>query len=265
MEQGNWLEINRSLWDSRVKGHMDSEFYAVEAFEKGACSLKQPELALLGDVRGKEILHLQCHFGQDTLSLQRKGAQCTGLDFSSEAIQAAREWNAKLGLGAEFVCEEVYKAAEAVRGKQFDVVFTSYGTLGWIPEVKPWAEQVAACLKPGGELVYVDFHPFLWTLNSSGSEFAFDYFNREAIVETSEQSYAGTKQNQALEVGWNHPVSEIQQALIDAGLQLEQVQEFDYSTYNCFANLVEDEPGVYRWPQHGNRFPMLLALRARKR
>ncbi len=265
MEKLDWLAANRDLWNSRVKGHMNSDFYAQEAFEKGACSLKQPELALLGDVRGKEILHLQCHFGQDTLSLQRRGASCTGLDFSVEAIEAARELSQRLGLGAEFVCEEVYKAAEAVKGKTFDVVFTSYGTLGWIPEVKPWAEQVAACLKPGGELVYVDFHPFLWTLNSSGSEFAFDYFNREEIVETTDQSYAGTEQKQAVEVGWNHPVSEIQQALIDSGLQLEKVQEFDYSPYNCFANLVEEEPGVYRWPQHCNRFPMLLAVRARKR
>ncbi|MDA0943704.1 MAG: class I SAM-dependent methyltransferase [Bacteroidetes bacterium] len=265
MEKLDWLAANRDLWNSRVKGHMNSDFYAQEAFEKGACSLKQPELALLGDVRGKEILHLQCHFGQDTLSLQRRGAQCTGLDFSNEAIEAARVLNAKLGLGAEFVCEEVYKAAEAVMGKPFDAVFTSYGTLGWLPDVGRWAEQVAACLKPGGELVYVDFHPFLWTLNSSGSEFAFDYFNREAIVETSDQSYASTEQKQAVEVGWNHPVSEIQQALIDSGLQLEKVQEFDYSPYNCLANLVEEEPGVYRWSQHGNRFPMLLAVRARKR
>jgi len=256
--------MNKALWNDRVQGHMGSAFYNVPAFLEGACSLKGPELEILEGLENKKLLHLQCHFGQDTLSLQRRGAICTGLDFSEKAIEAARNLNQQLGLRAEFVCEEVYKAYEAVGG-DFDIVFTSYGTLGWLPAIGPWARQVASCLKPGGELVYVDFHPFVWTLNGSGTEFAFDYFNRAAIVELSGQSYAGTEQVKTqTEVGWNHPFSELLQALIEAGLQVEQIKEWDYSPYPCFENLEERASGEWVWPQHGNRFPMLLGIKARK-
>ncbi|HKK38655.1 MAG TPA: class I SAM-dependent methyltransferase, partial [Cryomorphaceae bacterium] len=154
----DYQQINRQSWNDRVDSHLKSEFYDVEGFLKGQASLKEIELPLLGDVNGKSILHLQCHFGQDTLSLQRMGANCVGVDLSDKAIEAAQNLNEELGLNARFVACDVYEAPKHIDEK-FDVVFTSYGTIGWLPDLDRWAEVIAHFLKPGGKLVFVEFHP----------------------------------------------------------------------------------------------------------
>jgi len=148
-----YLDKNRALWNARVAAHVNSDFYDMAGFRAGKSSLKPPELRLLGDLSGKSVLHLQCHFGQDTLSLARMGAEVTGLDFSDEAIRTARALAEELQLPASFVCGDLYDAP-ALLQRQYDVVFTSYGVIGWLPDLNRWAEVVASCLKPGGRFVF---------------------------------------------------------------------------------------------------------------
>jgi len=163
----NYIEINKALWDEKTKHHISSAFYNMHdgSFLKGKSSLNDIELQLLGNVAGKEVLHLQCHFGQDTLSLARLGAKATGVDFSAEAIKKARALNDQLALDAEFICCDIYSLQDSLE-KQFDMVFASYGTIGWLPDMQRWAQIVARYLKPGGKFVFVEFHPVVWMFSS---------------------------------------------------------------------------------------------------
>ena len=154
----NYLEKNKDSWNRRTDYHVDSEFYDVKGFLRGNTSLKSVELNLLGDIKTKSILHLQCHFGQDTLSLARMGAEATGVDLSDNAIKNANLLAEKAKLKADFICCDIYSLPQHL-DKQFDIVFTSYGTIGWLPDIDKWAKIVSRYLKPGGKLVFVDFHP----------------------------------------------------------------------------------------------------------
>ena len=149
----NYLELNRENWNNRVAGHLTSEFYQMDAFRAGENSLKEIELALLGNIEGKSILHLQCHFGQDTLSLARMGATVTGIDFSEKAIKEAQELAAELSIDATFICSDVYNTSEHLSEK-FDIVYTTYGTIGWLPDLDKWAKVIAERLKPSGKLIF---------------------------------------------------------------------------------------------------------------
>ena len=238
---------NLALWNARTAHHVGSAFYDVPGFLAGQSSLKEIELALLGHVAGKRMLHLQCHFGQDTLSLARMGAHGTGLDFSDAAIAAARDLAAQAGVEARFVCADVLDA-HAACGGDYNIVFTSYGVLGWLPDLKPWATQVAACLKRGGHFVMAEFHPVVWMFDNALERVTYPYFNRQAIVENETN---GTYADRAADLSghqsitWNHPLADVLHALLGAGLRLEVFQELDYSPYDCMANLHEVAPG--RW------------------
>ena len=124
MSNTDFFEVNRKLWNDKTKIHVDSEFYDVAAFKAGKSSLNAIELDLLGDVNGKTILHLQCHFGMDSLSLARLGAKVVGLDLSDQAIEKARELNSELGLDVEFICCNIYALPQKL-SMSFDFVFTS--------------------------------------------------------------------------------------------------------------------------------------------
>ena len=263
-EAQNYLAINKALWDEKTKHHVNSDFYNMDAFLNGSTSLKDIELALLGDVAGKSILHLQCHFGQDSLSLARMGAKVTGVDFSGEAIKNAKELNEQLGLDATFICTDIYSLPESL-DQQFDIVFTSYGTIGWMPDMQKWARIVARYLKPEGQFIFVDFHPVVWMFNSDFSAVQYPYFNKEAIVETLEGTYADRnapiKQS---EVGWNHDLSEVMQNLIDAGLNITRFQELDSSPHNCFSNMVAIGGGRYQVEGLEGKIPMVYTLTAKR-
>lgn len=263
-EQHNYKEINKNLWNQKTAAHVDSDFYDNEGFLKGKSSLNPIEIELLGDVKGKEILHLQCHFGQDSLSLARLGANVTGLDLSDRAIEQAQKLNDQLGLNAEFICSDVYEAPATLNGK-FDIVFTSYGTIGWLPNLNRWTEVISRCLKPGGKLVFVEFHPVVWMFDHDFSKFQYSYFNDGAIVEVQEGTYADRNADIiAEEVSWNHSLSEVFQGLLNNGLQIESFSEYDYSPYNCFKNTVEFEAGKFQIKGLENIIPMLYAITARK-
>jgi len=260
----DYLETNRALWDAKTPVHVASEFYNVPEFIAGKNTLHEIELPLLGDVRGKEILHLQCHFGLDSLSLARMGAKVTGVDFSAEAIEQARTLNEQLGLGTQFICTDVYSLPDELQGT-FDIVFTSYGVLGWLPDMARWAAVVSHFLKPGGMLVLVEFHPVVWMFNPDFSKIAYSYFNKEAIVETLSGTYAAREAGiQQAEIGWNHSMSEVLQSLINAGLSIAHVSEFDYSPHNCFQNMVKREDSGYYLSGLEEKMPLVYAVRAVK-
>ena len=262
----NYIEINKALWDEKTKHHVTSAFYNMDSggFLNGSSSLNAVELNLLGDVRGKSVLHLQCHFGQDSLSLARMGAKVTGVDFSGAAIEKAREFNEQLGLDASFVCCDIYSLPDQLSG-QFDIVYTSYGTIGWLPDMQRWAQIVAHYLRPGGRFVFVEFHPVVWMFNYEFTGVGYSYFNREAIVETATTTYAdrSVEINQQ-EIGWNHDLAEVLQSLIDAGLRINSFAEYDYSPYNCFRNMIETEPGKFQVEAIAGKIPMLYSLVAGK-
>ena len=176
----NWLDINRKLWDNKVPIHVKSDFYALENFLKGETSLTKIELEALGSaVAGKKLLHLQCHFGMDTLSWARLGAQVTGVDFSPKAIRQARKLAKQIGQKARFVESDIYSLKENLAGK-FDIVFTSFGTIGWLPDLEKWADVIAHFLKKGGVFYIADFHPWIYIHDWDSGKIAFDWFNTEA-------------------------------------------------------------------------------------
>jgi ubiquinone/menaquinone biosynthesis C-methylase UbiE len=225
--------LNRELWNARTRHHLASDFYAVEAFKAGASSLNSIELALLGDVAGQRILHLQCHFGQDTLSLARMGAQVTGVDFSEEAIAAARGLSAELGVPAEFICCDVHELPAHLPAAQFDVVFTSYGVLTWLPDLTAWAGLVVRYLRPGGRLVLAEFHPVVWMYSDDFTRLQYSYFRRAPILETEVGTYADrTAALTHQSVTWNHALSEVIGSLLGQGLRLVDFQEYDFSPYD---------------------------------
>ena len=235
----DYLTANKALWNRKTAIHLASEMYDMPSFLQGKTSLKQYELALLGDIRGKKILHLQCHFGQDSLSLARMGAKVVGVDLADKAIAKARELNLQLGLDATFVCCDLFEADQYIQD-QFDIIFTSYGTIGWLPTLDRWGEIINHFLRPGGRLIFVEFHPVMWMLDdASFTEIVYPYFNTITFEETITTTYSdGPAHEPLLSFSWNHPLSEVFQVLLKNGLSIEDFQEYDTSPYNCFPNML---------------------------
>jgi 2-polyprenyl-3-methyl-5-hydroxy-6-metoxy-1,4-benzoquinol methylase len=260
----NPFDINRDLWNQRTAVHVGSAFYAVEDWLKGQECLTEIELPLLGELEGKEVLHLQCHFGQDTLSLARKGAKVTGIDLSDEAIRQAQLLAERAALQGTFLCHNVYDTPESLNG-QFDLVFTSYGTIGWLPDLDKWAAVVARCMKPGGRFLIADFHPTLWMFDDAFTHAKYSYFNREQIEEETSGTYADRyAQISSTGVSWNHAFDEILGSLMRQGLQISHFSEYDFSPYNCFDKTVQ--VGPRRWMIEGmeNKLPLVYAIGATK-
>lgn len=260
-----YFDQNRTLWNQRTLLHMNSSFYNMAAFTEGQSSLNAIELAELGNVRGKSLLHLQCHFGQDTLSWARLGAKATGADISDTAIAQARQLNEQLGLDAHFVRANVLELDQHLQG-QFDIVFTSYGTIGWLPDLDPWARIISHFLKPGGTFYIVEFHPVVWMLDEDLREIVYPYqSNLEPIVTDTEESYTdGSSHSKQREYSWNHSLSEVVTALHNHGLQLQHLHEFPYSPYNCFRHMVQGPDGYWRIKHLQGKIPLLFSVKAQK-
>ena len=261
----DYIKKNRKAWNNKVATHLQSDFYDVPGFLEGKSSLQEIELALLGDLEGKSILHLQCHFGLDTLSLARKGAEVTGVDLSDEAIKTAGELTEKAGLNARFICCDLYDLPEHLDEK-FDMVFTTYGTIGWLPDLDQWASLINRFLKPGGELLFVEFHPVVWMFDDDFTKIGYDYFNTQPIVETETGTY--TDPNAPLQqefVAWNHSLGEVFGSLLNVGLTISFFEEYDYSPYACFKGTVEVARGRHRIGKLEHKIPMVYALKATKK
>lgn len=263
-DKPNYFQVNRSTWNEKVKIHSESSMYAMDEFMKGKSSLMPYELKALGNVDGKSLLHLQCHFGQDTLSWAREGAHCVGVDLSDKGIELAAELNNKLGLDAEFVCCNVLDTSRFVK-RTFDIVFTSYGVIGWLPDLKPWAQMIVERLKPGGIFYIVEFHPILWMFDYTGDTSELKYhYNREEVIY---DEYKGTYANENAEIlskeyGWNHGLGEVINALIQAGLEINYLNEHDESPYDVFPDLIKTETGLYKMKDQ--LYPMVFEIMATK-
>ena len=259
-----YFQANRSLWNQRTAVHKDSEFYDLEGFKKGANVLTPIELNEIGDVYAKSLLHLQCHFGMDTMSFSRMGAKCTGIDLSDDAIKLAREINDELKLDAKFVCCNVYNTSEFIK-EQFDIVFTSYGTIGWLPDLDHWAKVIVERLKPDGFFYMAEFHPVVWMFDDDFTHIKYHYDNKELIVMEDQPTYTGDK-NEIVgkEYSWNHSISEVLNALIYAGLKIEFFNEHTFSPYSNFKNSVETETGKWHIKGMEGKIPIVYSLKAVK-
>lgn len=219
-KEQNYIILNRQSWDNKVETHLSSDFYDLNNFIKGQSSLNSIELGLLGEVSGKSILHLQCHFGQDSISLSRLGAEVTGVDFSEKAIASAIRIAKETKANATFICCDIYDLP-AYLDRQFDIVFTSYGTIGWLPDLDKWAKIISKFLKPNGHFVFVEFHPVVWMFDDNFETIYYRYFNSGAIIETEIGTYANKTANITQEfVMWNHGLSEVVNSLINNGLEI---------------------------------------------
>lgn len=260
-------ELNRAFWDERVPIHTASEFYDVAGFKSGRETLQPFELEALGDVSGRSLVHLQCHFGLDTLSLARHGAHVSGLDFSAPAIEAARALAEDIGVKAEFVCADVYDAVEVFDGRRFDIAYVNLGAINWLPDIRRWAKTVAALLKPGGVFFMKEVHPFSWVFSDDDLTVDSDYFAHRNDYDDGPGTYTDdgapspTVHNKTEE--WQHPLSEVVNALIGAGLVLEQLNEYDHQVYRQWP-FMEFDGAVYRMPDGTPRLPLMYSLLARK-
>ncbi|WP_369171162.1 class I SAM-dependent methyltransferase [Streptomyces sp. R28] len=264
----DWNDANRALWDERVPLHAAGSFYDLDGFRAGADALRDFELAEVGDVTGRSLLHLQCHMGLDTLSWARHGAaRVVGLDFSEPAVDVARSLAADLGLGqdrAAFVAADVYDAVEAVPDPAYDIVYTGGGALCWLPDIRRWAETAASLVAPGGFLYLAEFHPFTDVLDDeTGSRIVRDYFDRDAQVYDIPGTYGSdstdTVNNRSVE--WQHPVGEVVTALAAAGLRIEFLREHDVSLFRRFETF-EAQGGYYGFPAGRPRIPLMYSLKA---
>ena len=255
---------NKATWNDKVKVHAKSAMYNLDDFKKGKSSLMPYELDALGDVNGKSLLHLQCHFGQDTLSWSRMGAKCTGVDLSDEGIKLAKELNNELNLNAEFVCCNVLDTSDFIK-ETFDIVFTSYGVIGWLPDLKPWGKMIAERLKKGGTFYMVEFHPIVWMFDYLEGKpiMTYGYMQNDVIYEEYEGTYANQESKMiSKEYGWNHGLGEVISALTEAGLHVEYLKEHDESPYNVLPDLMETETGLF--VTKDKLYPLIFELKASK-
>jgi len=261
----SYLEINRKSWNAKVDPHLKSDFYFLDEFLKGRSSLNSIELELLGNLEDKSVLHLQCHFGQDSISLSRLGGKVTGVDLSDKAIAEAKRLAQKCDADTKFICTDLYNLPN-VLDEKFDIVFTSYGTIGWLPDLNRWAKVISHFLKPDGKFIMAEFHPVIWMFDDDFEDVKYNYFNEKPIIETYEGTYADPSADIVQEyVMWNHSLAEVLQSLIDNHLMIHQFKEFDWSPYPCFRHVEESEKGKWRIPKFGNKVPLVFAIDAQKK
>ncbi|MGE0685767.1 MAG: class I SAM-dependent methyltransferase [Dehalococcoidia bacterium] len=263
------LLANQRWWDEAVPIHAASAFYDVEGFKAGKTSLLPVERAELGDVRGKRLLHLMCHFGMDTLSWAREGATVTGIDFSAPAIETARALAAECGIEARFIQTNLYDLPQVLEGR-FDVVFTSYGVLPWLPDVNEWARIATSYLEPGGVYI-IEGHPLVSAIadDATAEQFRLDkpYFEQpEPTRWDGDGDYAdpSAKFENDVTYEFSHSLGEIVSALAAAGLQIEFLHEHPFCAWARLPSMTRGDDGYYRLPGGEGRFPFMFSLRAHK-
>jgi SAM-dependent methyltransferase len=230
----------------------------VDGFLKGACSLRDIELNEMGKVDKKTLLHLQCHFGLDTLSWARKGAIVTGVDLSDTAINKANALKVKTNLKAEFICSDIYEFGKKVK-PVFDIVFTSYGAVCWLPDLTKWADVIGRSLKTGGIFYMVEFHPIHDIFSG------FSYFHKSDPDIEIEGTYTeNSGELKTTLMTWAHPLSEVVNSLINTGIQIEFLNEYPYSPYNCFEGLKEREKNKFYLTCSGHDVPLVYSIKGVK-
>jgi len=265
------LDINLLNWEERAAIHARESTggYMLGRFRAGEDSLHAIEAAELGDIAGKRVLHLQCHIGQDTLSLARRGAIVTGLDFSKTALDVARRLSDETGLKAEFVQGTVDRAPELTPGP-FDLVFTTWGTVCWLPDMSIWAKVIASVLAPGGELYFADAHPGFNVLEVCNGRLVptYDYQTPAGrpLQFANETTYTGdpTILSHPSTREWIHSLSAVLGGLIDAGLTITMFREHDVLPWRGLPILVPASDRLWRLPDGYPRIPLSYSLRAKQ-
>jgi SAM-dependent methyltransferase len=258
------LATNRALWDEWAEINARSQMYDLDDFKRGGVRLRDYEIEEVGDVAGKSLLHLQCHFGIDSLSWARLGAKVTGIDFSERGIAIATGLAAELGFEASFLRSDLYELPERLGG-EFDVVYTSRGALCWLPRIRPWADVVARFVKPGGFLYVTEGHPILWAYEDDFT-LKFPYWEREEPLSFDiHGSYADPTAEVKTEKDfeWNHSLGEIVTALAQAGLRIEFLHEWPFVEWEV--PFLEKRDG--RWWMPGEldgTMPLMYSLKATK-
>ncbi len=267
-----YMNFNRNQWDALAPIHARSEFYDLAGFRAGQSSLKSVELEEVGDVSGRSLLHMQCHIGLDTLSWARLGARATGIDFSAASLEVARSLAADLGLPARFVEASVYDLPDRLDGPgAFDVVFTSYGVLCWLPDLTAWARVAAHFLRPGGAFHIVEFHPFAGMFDDDEGQtdlrFRYPYFHSDEPMEfEGTGSYADPSADVTTRgFEWCHTLGDVVSALADAGLRIEHLREFPFSAYQQLPMLELCADGWWRMPGGAEGIPLMYSIKAIKR
>ena len=248
-------------WDLRTEAHLGSEFYDVEGFKAGRSSLRAFELDAVGEVRGKKLLHLMCHFGLDTLSWARLGAEVTGVDFSGEAVAAARRLADEVGLAARFVEADVYDVPEVLEPETYDVVVATYGVLPWLPDLAAWARVVARMLRPGGEVFLAEFHP-VQSLVDAELRISTSYFRTSAAEREVSVSYTGQPMTAHVQTTWPWTVGGLVNSLTGAGLRIRRLDELPVDLRQRNPAMVQGPDGLWRLP--GDPIPLLLTCSATK-
>jgi SAM-dependent methyltransferase len=262
---GERMAANRRNWEDRVPIHLASRFYDVDRWLRTRPGPREREVAALGDVDGLDLVHLQCHFGLDTLAWADAGARVTGIDFSPSAIEAASHLARRAGLDrrATFVCANVYDAAAALSPATFDIVYVSLGALCWLPSVERWADQVAALARPGGRLYLHDSHPLAWSLAYDTPILESTYFEEpDPYVEDSDETYTDADEPlvNVRSYEWNHSVGEVVTALVERGLRIDTLVEHDWTVHQRFPWLIETAPGHWTTPPGRPRMPLTFTV-----
>lgn len=267
-------EANRNWWDAVTKAHVQSSYYGLESFLKGRNTIPEYVTKEIGDITAKKLLHLQCHFGQDTLSLARMGASVTGIDFGGEAIERAKQLTGEIGVEARFMRTNVYDLPE-ILNEQFEVVFTSNGVLAWLHDLDAWGKIIANSLLPGGVFYISDFHPLMESLQDERPIerpedlfVAYPYFTTGTPWFTSGENstdYADRELCLDLETfEWFHSLQDILSATLDAGLEIELFREHQFCVYQARQGMVKEKDGLWHMPKGISEIPLMFSLRARK-
>ncbi|MFA5309007.1 MAG: class I SAM-dependent methyltransferase [Dehalococcoidales bacterium] len=259
------LKSNRTMWNALVGPHVKSEFYDVAGFKAGKDWLRPLEIEEMGDVAGKSLLHLQCHFGQDTISWGRRGAKATGADFSGEAIKEANKLSRETGVKANFICSDIFALPEKLDEK-FDIVYTSYGVIGWLPDINRWGEIVAHFLKPGGFFYIAEIHPLLFAMGEKaegGLRIMTSYFSKgEPERYEGGADYASEFTHDLTSYEWQFTVGEVVTALCRAGLSIQYLHEFPVCCYRGRPDMYQDNNGW--WRLAGDKVPLTFSIKAVK-
>ncbi|TPG36094.1 class I SAM-dependent methyltransferase [Mycolicibacterium hodleri] len=271
----DWRAINLANWESRVPMHTGVGGYDLASFDDPAylSPVVRYDLPRLGRLDGLDVVHLQCHIGTDTVSLDRLGAKSvTGLDFSPSAVEAGRVLAARAGANVTFVEADVHDAVDALGPGCTDVVYTGIGALCWLPDIRRWAGIVAALLRPGGRLFVREGHPVLWAMSDPRPDgllvIEYPYFETPGTLFVEHESYLGSGAVPSPEsIVFNHGLGEIFSALLDAGLTITGFEEHRELAWNFFDEAMSASPdfeGEFVLTEGGERMPMTYTLQAVK-
>ena len=269
LKEKKLMDVNLKRWNELVDINAKSKLYDLEGFRSGKTSLLSIELEEIGDVKGKTLLHLQCHFGMDTLSWARLGADVTGVDFSDKAIMLAKSLSEELALPATFIESNIYNIPQII-DKKFDIVFTSYGVLCWLPDLAKWAQVISYCLNPRGMFYIIDSHPFGFLLDEKQEPFnlGYNYFtNGEPIYWNEGPAYSDPDaklKNQA-SYEWFHTMGDIINALINAKLELDFLHEFSFCYFKIHPDMSLREDGYWEFQNLEFSVPMMFSIKAYKK